>query len=88
MQISPATETFFVFPVTDETEVWHDKGSGARWHIARDTRGGIVASDGWRVFYATDYGPELAARTGQRLGWDFAPPLYVQSVAHRLVKEN
>ena len=84
MRIRPATDTFFSFPVTDEVAIHHDKGDGARWHVARDERGGIVASDGWRVLYATDYGHDLEARTGVRLAWDNVPPLYVQSIAYRL----
>lgn len=85
MIIRPAEDTFFTFPVTDETEVHHDKGSGAKWHVARDPRGGVVASDGWVVMYGTDYGAELASRIGYRIAWDRVPPLYVQSVAGRLL---
>lgn len=88
MRIETAHETYFAFPVTNETEVHHDKGSGAKWHVALDDRGGVVVSDGWKVYYGTYYGNELAARTGQRIGWDYTPPLYVQSVAYRLVTAN
>ncbi len=82
MIIKPAEETFFTFPVTNETKVYHDKGSGACWHVALDANGNPVVSDGWLVFYGIDYGnrPNQA-----RIGWDRVPPLYVQSVAYRLV---
>jgi len=79
---SPAIETYFAFPVTDERAV-----PGGKWHVAHDPRGGIVASSGWSVFYATDYGRDLAARTGVRLGWYATPPAYIQHAALQLVKE-
>ena len=85
MIIRPATETWFAFPVTNETEVHHDKGSGARWHIAlRADNGSPVVSDAWRVFYGVDYGnpPNQA-----RIGWDHVPPLYVQSAVLRMIEE-
>jgi hypothetical protein len=79
--IKPATSTWVTFPVTNETEVHHDKGSGAKYHVALDENGNPIVCDGWKVNYGIVY-------ANGTIAWDWTPPLYVQSVAHRLVKEN